>query len=72
MRSRNPVYPLAQVAFFRTYISMATITTCPGTSLIPMETVLNRQEIFSFGSMPSPNISDLAKARQDFPSPKAE
>ena len=36
------------------YISMATITTFPGTS-------------FSFGAMPSPNIPDLTKARQDLP-----
>ena len=49
------------------YISMATITTFPGTSLIPMETGLNWREIFSFGVMPSPNIPDLAKARQDLP-----
>ena len=46
---------------------MATITTFPGTSLIPMETGLNRQESFSFGAVPSPNIPDLAKARQDLP-----
>ena len=48
---------------------MATITTFPGTSLIPMETGLNRQEIFSFDDMPSPNIPDLAKARQELPLP---
>ena len=40
------------------YISMATITTFPGTSLIPMETGLNWREIFSFGAMPGPNIPD--------------
>ena len=34
-----------------------------------METGLNRQEIFSFGVMPSPNIPDLTKARQDLPLP---
>ena len=45
---------------------MATITTFPGTSLIPMET---GREIFSFGAMPNPNIPDLAKARQDLPLP---
>ena len=50
---------------------MATITTFPGTSLIPMETGLNRQEIFSFSTMPSPNIPDLAKARQDLPLPNS-
>ena len=48
---------------------MATITTFPGVSLIPMETGLNRSEIFSFGAMPSANIPDLAKARQDLPFP---
>ena len=48
---------------------MATITTFPGTSLIPMETGLNGREIFSFGVMPSPNISGLAKARQDLSFP---
>ena len=52
-------------------ISMATITTFPGTSLIPMETGLNRQEIFSFSTMPSPNIPDLAKAREDLPLPNS-
>ena len=30
-----------------------------------METGLNRQESFSFSAMPSPNIPDLVKARQD-------
>ena len=49
------------------YMSMATITTFPSASLIPMETGLNRREIFSFGAMPSPKIPDLAKARQDLP-----
>ena len=49
------------------YISMTIITTLPGTSLIPMETGLNRREMFSFGAMPSANIPDLAKARQDLP-----
>ena len=44
---------------------MATITTFPGTSLISMETGLNRPESFSFGAMPSPNTPDLAKARQE-------
>ena len=51
---------------------MATITTFPGISLIPMETELNRREIFSFGAMPSPNIPDLAKARQDLPLPDSQ
>ena len=48
---------------------MATITPFPSTGLIAMETRLNRREIFSFGAMPSPNIPDLAKARQDLPLP---
>ena len=48
---------------------MATITTFQGTSLIPMETGLNRREIFSFRAMPSPSMPDLAKARQDLPLP---
>ena len=30
-----------------------------------MQTELNRQESFSFDAMPSPNIQDLPKARQD-------
>ena len=34
-----------------------------------METGLNRRESFSIGAMPSPNIPDLAKARQDLPRP---
>ena len=34
-----------------------------------METVLNRQESFSFAAMPSPNIPNLAKVRQDLPLP---
>ena len=34
-----------------------------------METGLNRQESFSFDAMPSPNIPDLTKARQDLPVP---
>ena len=54
---------------FFTNIAMATITTFPGTSLIPMETGLNRRKIFSFGAMPSPNTPGLAKTRQDLPIP---
>ena len=34
-----------------------------------METGLNRQESFPFGAMPSPNIPDLVKIRQDLPLP---
>ena len=50
---------------------MTTITTFPGTSLILKETGLNRREIFSFGAMPSPNIPDLPKARQELPFPES-
>ena len=32
-----------------------------------MKTGLNSRESFSFGAMPSPNIPDLAKTRQDLP-----
>ena len=34
-----------------------------------MKTELNRRESFSFGAMPSPNIPDLAKARQELDLP---
>ena len=51
---------------------MVTITRFPGTSLILMETGLNRRESFSFGAMPSPNIPGLAKARQDLPFPDSQ
>ena len=34
-----------------------------------MEFGLNRQEIFSFSAMPSPNIPDLTKATHDLPLP---
>ena len=47
---------------------MATITTFSATSHISyysMETGLGSLESFSFESMPSPNISNLAKAIQD-------
>ena len=67
MRSCNLVHPLPKGLFL--YISITTITKFPGTSLSPMETGLNRQDIFSFGTMPSLNIPDLAKARQDLPLP---
>ena len=46
---------------------MTTITTFPGTSFMTIENELNRRESFSFGAMPSPNIPDLAKAKQDLP-----
>ena len=36
-----------------------------------METGLNKREPFSFGAMPSPNIPDLAKARQELPLPES-
>ena len=32
-----------------------------------METGLNMRESFSFGTIPSPNVQDLAKAREDLP-----
>ena len=52
---------------------MATITLFPGTSLIPeWKLSLNRQESVSFSAMPSPNIPDLAKARQDLPLPDSQ
>ena len=54
------------------YISMATITTFPGTSVMPIENGLNRGESFSFGAMPSLNIPDLAKAKQDLPFPDGQ
>ena len=68
MRSRNPVYALLQGTFSvhinddHNYVS-----SCKPYSR--METRLNRQESFSFSAMPSPNISDLAKAKQDLPLP---
>ena len=34
-----------------------------------METGLNRRDSSSFGTMPSPNVPDLAKTRQDLPLP---
>ena len=34
-----------------------------------METGLNRKASFSYSTMPSPNIPDLAKARQELPLP---
>ena len=34
-----------------------------------METELNRQECFFFGAMPSPNIPNIAKNRQELPLP---
>ena len=46
---------------------MATITKFPGKSPIPMETGLNRRDIFSFGAIP-----DLAKARQHLPLPNRQ
>ena len=37
-----------------------------------METGLNRRENFSFAAMPSPNIPDLAKAKQGLPLPNRQ
>ena len=68
MRSLNPVYPLPQGPF-SVHINgdHRPVSRCKSYSW--METGLNRRESFSFGAMPSPNIPDLAKARQDPPRP---
>ena len=66
MRSRNTVYPLLQ-GDFSVYIygNHNNVSRCKSYS--SMENGLNRRESFSFGATPSPDISDLAKARQDLP-----
>ena len=64
MRSRNPVYPLPQGAF-SVHINGDHNHVSRYKSYSWMETGLNRQESFSFGAMPSPNIPDLTTARQD-------
>ena len=64
MRSRNPVYPLPQGAF-SVHINGDHNHVSRYKSYSWMETGLNRRESFSFGAMPSPNIPDLTKARQD-------
>ena len=68
MRSRNPVYPLPQGAF-SVHINGDHNHVSRYKSYSWMETGLNRRESFSFGAMPSPNIPDLTKARQDLPLP---
>ena len=68
MRSRNPVYPLPQGAF-SVHINGDHNHVSRYKSYSWMETGLNRWESFSFGAMPSPNIPDLTKARQDLPLP---
>ena len=66
MRSRNPVYPLPQGAF-SVHINGDHNHVSRYKSYSWMETGLNKRESFSFGAMPSPNISDLTKAGQDLP-----
>ena len=68
MRSRNPVYPLPQGAF-SVHINGDHNHFFRYKSYSCMETGLNRRESFSFGAIPSPNIPDLTKARQDLPLP---
>ena len=71
MRSRNPVYPLPQGAF-SVHINGDHNHVSRYKSYSWMETGLNRRESFSFGAMPSPNIPDLTKARQDLPLPDSQ
>ena len=68
MRSRNPVYPLPQGAF-SVHINGDHNHVSRYKSYSWMETGLNRWESFSFGAMPSPNIPDLTKVRQELPFP---
>ena len=68
MRSRNPVCPLPQGAY-SAHINGDHNHVSKYKSLFLNGNWLNRQESFSFGSMPSPNIKDLTKARQDLPLP---
>ena len=67
MRSCDPIYPLPQGAF-SIHIN-GDHNTFPGTSLIPEWKLGWIGESFSFGTMPSPNIPDLTKTRQDIPLP---
>ena len=68
MRSSNPVYSLPQKEFSldingdHNHINRYKPYSC-------METGLNTWESFFFGAMPSPNIQNLAKARQYLPFP---
>ena len=64
MRSRNPVYSLPQGAFF-VHINGDHNHVSRYKPYSWMETGVNRREKFSFSDMPSPNIPDLTKARQD-------
>ena len=66
MRSRNTLYPLLQGAF-SVHINGDHNHVSSYKSYSLMETTLNRRESLSFSAMPSPNISDLAKAKQDLP-----
>ena len=68
MRSRNPEYPLPQ-GFFSVHINgdHSHVSRCKSYSW--METGLYMRESFSFGAIPSPNVQDLAKVRQDLPFP---
>ena len=56
------------------YISMTTVTTFPGTSLIIKKiNWVEKVEKFCFGAMPSPNIPGLAIVlKKTFQSPTAE
>ena len=71
MRSRNPVYPLQKGSLSihsngnHKHISRHKSYSC-------METELNKRKSFLVGTMPSPNIPDVAKARQDLLHPTAE
>ena len=68
MRSRNTLYPLPQ-GVFSVHINGDRNHVSSYKSYSLMETTLNRRESLSFSAMPSPNISDLAKAKQDLPLP---
>ena len=68
MLSRYPIYPLPQRAF-SVHINGNHNHVSRYKSYSRMETGLNRQESFSFGAIPSPNIPDLTKARQELPLP---
>ena len=72
MRSRNPVYPFLQGAF-SIQINGSHNDVSRYNSYFWMEIIeiagLNREETFSFGAMLSPNIPNIAKARQDLPLP---
>ena len=68
MRSCNLVYPLPQGAFSM-HINGDHNHISRYKSYFWMETMSNRRESFSFGAVPSPNIPDLTKARQDLPLP---